>query len=85
MAPSVSLSPVITYLVYELVLTGVGHSAANMPSDRPAMPLAKSSHLAPSMSTGGQRATTSSVDTEMNHSAFGEFCHEYNVCFTDRF
>jgi len=69
----------ITYLVYELVLTGVGHSAANMPSDRPATPPAKSNDLAPFTSTGDQRATTSAVDTETNDSAFGEFYHGDNI------
>ena len=70
---------VITYLLYELVLTGVGHSAANMPSDRSAMPPAKGSNLAPLMPIGGQMATTSSVDMDMNYSAFGEFCHDDNT------
>ena len=60
---------VITYLPYELVLTGVGHSAANMPP-------AKGSNLAPLMSTGGQMATTSTVDMDMNYNTFGEFCHD---------
>ena len=70
MAHSVSLFTVITHLLYELVLTGVGHSAANMPSNRSAMPPAKSGNLAPFMSTGGQRETTSSVDMEMDYCEF---------------
>ena len=61
---------VITYLLYELVLTGGGHSTANMPSDRSAMPPANSGNLAPFMSTGGQRETTSSVNMEMDYSEF---------------
>ena len=63
----------ITYLEYELVLTGAGLSTANMASDRPATPPAKSSNVAPFMSMGDQRATAGSVDVETNDGAFGEF------------
>ena len=74
----------ITYLEYELVLTGAGLSAANMPSDRPAMPPAKSSNVAPFMSMGDQRATAGSVDVETNDGAFGEFwSRRLYMYFTD--
>jgi hypothetical protein len=63
---------VVTYLLYELALTGVGHSAANLPFDRPATPPANS-NLSPFASTEDQRATTIATKTEIHDSTFSEF------------
>jgi hypothetical protein len=63
---------VVTYLLYKLVLTDVGHSATNLPFDRPTTPPANNSNLTPFASMEDQRATTSVVN-------IGEFCHGGNV------
>ena len=68
-----SFVTVMTYLLYELVLTGVGHSAANLPSDRPATPPAKINNLAPFVSTGNQRTTIIAKKTEIKDNTLGEF------------
>jgi hypothetical protein len=60
---------VVTYLLYQLALTDVGHSATSLPFDRPP---AKSSNLTPFPSTENRRATTSVVNV-------GEFCHGGNI------
>jgi hypothetical protein len=69
---------VITYLLYQIVDTGVGHSSANLPSDRPATPPAQSSNPAPVSSAGDQRATTSAVSME-TYNTFGESYHGDNI------
>jgi hypothetical protein len=63
---------VVTYLLYELALTGVGHSAANLPFDRPPTPPAKSSNLTPFTSTEDQRAMTIAMKAEINGNTIGE-------------
>jgi hypothetical protein len=63
---------VVTYLLYKLALTDVGHSATNLPFDRPATPLANNSNLTPFASMEDQRATTSVVNV-------GEFFHGGNI------
>jgi hypothetical protein len=63
---------VATYLLYQLALTDVGHSATNLPFDRPPTPPAKSSNLTPFASTENWRATTGVVNV-------GEFCHGGNM------
>jgi hypothetical protein len=60
---------VVTYLLYQLALTDVGHPATNLPFDRPPTPPAKSSNLP---STENRRATTSVVN-------IGEFCRGGNI------
>ena len=60
----------ITYVLYWLVLTGVGHSAANMPFDRPATPPTEGSNLAPFMSMGDQSVA---MKIEIKDNTFGEF------------
>jgi hypothetical protein len=61
---------VVTYLLYELTLTGVGHSAANLPFDRPP---AISHNLTPFASTEDQRAMTIAMKAEIHDSTFSEF------------
>ena len=63
---------VVTYLLYQLALTDVGHSATSLPFDRPPTPPAKSSNLTPFPSTENRRATTSVVN-------IGEFCYSGNI------
>jgi hypothetical protein len=63
---------VVTYLLYQLALTDVGHSATSLPFDRPPTPPAKSSNLTPFASTEDQGATNSAVNV-------GEFRHGGNI------
>jgi hypothetical protein len=63
---------VVTYLLYELALTGVGHSAANLPFDRSPTPPAKSNNPTPFTSTQDQRAMTISMNAEINGNTIGE-------------
>ena len=60
----------ITHLLYGSVLTGVGHSTANMPSDRPTTALSKGNNDAPFMSMGDQSIA---MKTEIKGNTFGEF------------
>jgi hypothetical protein len=62
----------VIYLLYELALTGVGHSVANLPFDRPVTPPANS-NLSPFASTGDQRAMTIAMKAKINNSTFSEF------------
>jgi hypothetical protein len=58
---------VVTYLLYQLALTGVDFPAANLP------PPAESSGLSYFASMEDQRATAIAMKTEINDSTFGEF------------
>jgi hypothetical protein len=58
---------VVTYLLYQLALTGVDFPAANLP------PPTESSGLSHFASTEDQGATAIATKTEINDSTFGEF------------
>jgi hypothetical protein len=57
----------VTYLLYQLALTGVGLPGANLP------PPAESSGLSHFASTEDQRATATVMKTEINDRTFSEF------------
>ena len=69
---SVSSVTVVTYLLYELAITGVGHSVVNLPFDRPPTPPAKSSNPTPFTLTEDQRPMTISMEVEINGNTIGE-------------
>jgi hypothetical protein len=63
---------VMPYLLYKPVI-GVGHSTANLPSDRLVTPLAESSNLAPITSTGDQGTTTIAMKLGLSDNTISEF------------